>query len=98
MIVVANEAQATILNEISRLTEWITDELKNISKDVEYANKALEKGEIVVHTPDTTRLTKYSSEREGLCKAAVFSEIDEETINLATTLAETGYRRHFTTK
>lgn len=98
MIIVANEAQATILNEIARLTEWITDELKNISKDVEYANKVLENGEITVHAPDTTRLTQYSSEREGLCKAAMFSGIDKDTLKLATTLAETGCRRHFTTK
>lgn len=98
MIVVANEAQAQMLSEISRLTENIKDELKNIAKDVEYANGAIAQGDIMVHTPDTTRLTKLTAEREGLYKAAVFTGIDEENIKLATTLTESGTRRHFTTK
>lgn len=98
MIVVANEAQANILNEIARLTEWIADELKNITTDVTYANQAIENGEIIVRTPDTTRLTKSIAEREGLYKAAAFTGIAQEDINLALTLTETGGRRYFTTK
>lgn len=98
MIVVANEAQAQMLGEISRLTENIKDELKNIATGVNYANEAIAQGEIMVHTPDITRLTKLTAEHEGLYKAAVFAGIDEENIKLATTLTENGYRRHFTTK
>ena len=98
MIIVANEAQATILNEISRLTEWIAGELKKIATDVNYANQAIDNGEIMVRTPDTTSLTKYTAEREGLYKAAVFTGVGEENIKLATTLTENGARRHFTTK
>lgn len=98
MIVVANEAQANILNEISRLTEWIADELKNITTDVNYANKAIENGSSMVLVPDTSRLAKYAAEREGLYKAAYFAGIAQEDINLAATLTETGERQYFTTK
>ena len=98
MNIVANEAQANILNEIARLTEWIADELKNITTDVNYANKAIENGEIMVRTPDTTRLTKSIAEREGLYKAATFTGIAQEDINLALTLTEAGARHYFTTK
>lgn len=98
MIVVANEAQANTLNEISRLTEWIVEELGYISDDVANANKAIENGSSMVRVPDTARLAKHSAEREGLYKAAYFAGVAEEDLKLAATLTETGSRHYFTTK
>lgn len=93
-IIVNTEAEAIILSEVARITEYMTKELNDIASEAARKAQDLAAGQFVSHMPDTTRLNNWAKERDGLLNAARAMNIDAETITTALALTD-GKRARF---